>query len=102
MLIGLGGRVTVATLALCILGWSGALAAAPPDLAKLASDVEQLRTHLNHVWLITAAALVLLMQAGFLLLEAGMVRSKNSINVAQKNVVDFSSPRRASRYSVSS
>lgn len=66
-----------------------ALASAPPDLAKLASDVEQLRSHLNHVWVMTAAALVLLMQAGFLLLEAGMVRSKNSINVAQKNVVDF-------------
>jgi len=29
------------------------------------------------------------MQAGFLLLEAGKVRSKNSINVAQKNSVDF-------------
>ncbi len=40
-------------------------------------------------WLMTAAALVLMMQAGFLLLEAGMVRSKNSINVAQKNLLDF-------------
>ncbi|MCU0820511.1 MAG: ammonium transporter [Beijerinckiaceae bacterium] len=89
MLVGLGGRVTVATLALCLFGWSGAMASPPPDLAKLAGDVEQLRTHLNHVWVMTAAALVLLMQAGFLLLEAGMVRSKNSINVAQKNVVDF-------------
>ncbi|WP_251363626.1 ammonium transporter [Epibacterium ulvae] len=29
------------------------------------------------------------MQAGFLLLEAGMARSKNSINVAQENVIDF-------------
>lgn len=29
------------------------------------------------------------MQAGFLLLEGGRVRSKNSINVAQKNVTDF-------------
>ncbi|MFN7023898.1 MAG: EAL domain-containing protein, partial [Pseudorhizobium sp.] len=29
------------------------------------------------------------MQVGFLLLEAGMVRSKNSINVAQKNLLDF-------------
>jgi ammonium transporter, Amt family len=44
---------------------------------------------LDHVWVITAAALVLAMQAGFLLLEAGMVRSKNSINVAQKNLCDF-------------
>nr|CAD6416669.1 diguanylate cyclase [Rhizobium sp. Q54] len=31
----------------------------------------------------------MLMQVGFLLLEAGMVRSKNSINVAQKNLLDF-------------
>ncbi len=89
MLIGLGSRVAVAALSLCVSGASAALASSPPDLAKLAADVEQIRSHLNHAWLMTAAALVLLMQAGFLLLEAGMVRSKNSINVAQKNVVDF-------------
>ncbi|MCO6185607.1 ammonium transporter [Rhizobium sp. L1K21] len=40
-------------------------------------------------WMLTAGALVMFMQAGFLLLEAGMVRSKNSINVAQKNLLDF-------------
>ncbi|MCA3605117.1 MAG: ammonium transporter [Methylobacterium sp.] len=89
MLVRLFNRFAVASAALVVLGASGTFAAAPPDLAKLAGDVEQLRAHLNHVWLMTAAALVLLMQAGFLLLEAGMVRSKNSINVAQKNVVDF-------------
>lgn len=48
-----------------------------------------LQTDLDHVWLITASALVLFMQGGFLLLEAGTVRSKNSINVAQKNLIDF-------------
>lgn len=36
-----------------------------------------------------AAGMVMMMQVGFLLLEAGMVRSKNSINVAQKNLLDF-------------
>ena len=36
-----------------------------------------------------AAGLVFFMQAGFLLLESGMVRSKNSISVAQKNITDF-------------
>jgi Amt family ammonium transporter len=40
-------------------------------------------------WLMSAAGLVMMMQVGFLLLEAGMVRSKNSINVAQKNLLDF-------------
>ncbi len=56
---------------------------------NLAAEIAALKTSLNHVWVITAAALVLLMQCGFLMLEAGMVRSKNTINVAQKNVIDF-------------
>ena len=40
-------------------------------------------------WIVIAAFLVFLMQAGFLLLEAGEVRAKNSISVAQKNVSDM-------------
>ncbi len=86
---GLCWPIWIAVPFLWALGASVAQAANAPDMARLAADVEQLRSHLNHVWVMTAAALVLLMQAGFLLLEAGMVRSKNSINVAQKNIVDF-------------
>ncbi|MFQ5973954.1 MAG: ammonium transporter, partial [Alphaproteobacteria bacterium] len=44
---------------------------------------------LDVAWLLAAAALVMLMQAGFLCLESGLVRSKNSINVAIKNFIDF-------------
>ena len=40
-------------------------------------------------WIVIAAFLVFLMQAGFLLIEAGEVRAKNSISVAQKNVSDM-------------
>jgi len=40
-------------------------------------------------WIVIAALLIFLMQAGFLLIEAGAVRAKNSINVAQKNVSDM-------------
>ncbi len=36
-----------------------------------------------------SAALVFLMQPGFMCLESGLTRSKNSINVAVKNLVDF-------------
>ena len=41
------------------------------------------------LWVIIASALVLFMQAGFLMLETGMVRAKNTINVAFKNLFDF-------------
>lgn len=44
---------------------------------------------LNNLWLIVSALLVFLMQAGFLCLESGRTRSKNSINVAAKNITDF-------------
>lgn len=43
----------------------------------------------NNLWLIVSALLVFLMQAGFLCLESGRTRSKNSINVAAKNISDF-------------
>ncbi len=47
-----------------------------------------LEENADHLWTITAALIVFLMQGGYLLYEAGLVRSKNSINVAQKNLAD--------------
>jgi Amt family ammonium transporter len=44
---------------------------------------------MDTVWLITAGALVFFMQAGFALLESGMARSKNSVNVLMKNYMDL-------------
>ncbi len=41
------------------------------------------------IWLALACVLVAGMQIGFLFLEAGFVRSKNSINVSMKNLADF-------------
>lgn len=43
----------------------------------------------QNAWVIISATLVLFMQAGFLCLEAGSVRQKNTINVALKNIMDF-------------
>ncbi len=53
------------------------------------TDLFALQRSVDFVWTTIAAALVFFMQVGFLLLEAGTVRSKNSINVAQKNLIDF-------------
>lgn len=44
---------------------------------------------LDQLWVLIGTALVLLMQGGFLLLEAGMTRAKNYINVAVKNLADL-------------
>ncbi|MGB3491581.1 MAG: ammonium transporter [Elainellaceae cyanobacterium] len=41
------------------------------------------------LWLLVCAGLVFLMQPGFMCLESGLTRSKNSINVAVKNLADF-------------
>lgn len=41
------------------------------------------------IWIATCIVLILLMQCGFLLLESGMVRSKNAVNVILKNFTDI-------------
>ncbi|MGL5076380.1 MAG: ammonium transporter, partial [Waterburya sp.] len=43
----------------------------------------------NYLWLLLSAFLVFLMQPGFMCLESGLTRTKNSINVAIKNLTDF-------------
>lgn len=46
-------------------------------------------TLLDSLWVMLCCALVFAMQAGFLCLESGLTRSRNSINVAMKNLTDF-------------
>mgnify|MGYP000002473464 CR=1 FL=1 len=46
-------------------------------------------TPLDTSWLLICAFLVTTMQIGFCALESGLVRQKNSINVAFKNLMDF-------------
>ncbi|NEP77451.1 MAG: ammonium transporter [Okeania sp. SIO3B3] len=43
----------------------------------------------DNIWLLLAGALVFFMNAGFALLEAGLCRSNNSINVLAKNLIVF-------------
>lgn len=48
------------------------------------------QTNLNYVWTIIAACLVFFMQAGFALLETGLTRAKNAVNIIMKNIMDVS------------
>jgi len=47
------------------------------------------QSYVDILWVLISASLVFLMQAGFLCLEAGSTRSKNTINVVIKNISDF-------------
>ncbi|MGG6498528.1 UNVERIFIED_CONTAM: ammonium transporter, partial [Bacteroidetes bacterium 56_B9] len=41
------------------------------------------------MWVVIGGLLVFFMQAGFALIEAGSVRSKNTVNVLMKNYTDM-------------
>ncbi|MEM7346506.1 MAG: ammonium transporter [Chloroflexota bacterium] len=45
--------------------------------------------NIDILWILLSTGLVFMMQAGFLCLESGFTRSKNSINVAIKNITDL-------------
>lgn len=62
------------------------LAGIAPAMADTTAGLQQ---SMDTVWLITAGALVFFMQAGFALLESGMARAKNSVNVVMKNYMDL-------------
>jgi Amt family ammonium transporter len=42
------------------------------------------------MWLCIAAFLVFFMQAGFAMVETGLTRGKNAVNIMMKNLLDFS------------
>lgn len=53
-------------------------------------DVAQLSQGLDTVWVVLTAAMILLMEGGFALLEAGFVRQKNAVSIIMKVFVDIS------------
>ena len=52
-------------------------------------DLESVKSFVDTLWVIDCAILVFIMQAGFMCMETGLSRYKNSINVALKNAADF-------------
>lgn len=52
-------------------------------------DAATLSIGLNTVWVVLTAAMILLMEGGFALLEAGFVRQKNAVSIIMKVFVDI-------------
>ena len=52
-------------------------------------NLENVKSYVDTLWVIDCAILVFIMQAGFMCMETGLSRHKNSINVALKNAADF-------------
>jgi len=56
------------------------------ELAKVSSSVTELRFALDTFYFLISGALVMWMAAGFAMLEAGLVRSKNTTEILTKNI----------------
>lgn len=52
--------------------------------------LQGLQIGLDNMWLLIAAFMVMFMQPGFAMVEAGFTRSKNTANILMKNLMDFS------------
>ena len=59
------------------------------DTSEAAAVLEQVNGDMGMLWMLIAGILVFLMQAGFTLVESGMTRSKNAVNIAMKNLLDI-------------
>lgn len=61
------------------------------NLSAHAADLPELTPGFlaNNLWLLIAAVLVIFMNAGFAMVEAGMCRQKNAVNILAKNLFVF-------------
>jgi Amt family ammonium transporter len=67
----------------------GALAA-PAGAQEAETTAADVQVILDNIWVLVAAVLVIFMQAGFALVEAGLTRAKSVSNIMMKNMMDLS------------
>lgn len=72
-----------------ILGSLILLGADPAGAQAAEVTAESVQTNLDNVFVLVSAVLVIFMQAGFALVEAGLTRAKSVANIMMKNLMDF-------------
>ena len=70
------------------LGGVVAILAITPSVGFAQDYVPTAQDYLNNIWVFIAGVLVFFMQAGFALVEAGLTRAKNVVNIFAKNLAD--------------
>ena len=78
---------TRALRTICALGGAAAIIAVTPSIG-FAQEGPDTQAILDNLWVFLAGALVFFMQAGFALVEAGLTRAKNVVNIFAKNLSD--------------
>lgn len=68
---------------------AAAPAAEPPAVRGLNEALNTTSYALDTIWVMLAGFLVFFMQAGFALVETGLTRAKNAVNICMKNLLDF-------------
>jgi len=59
------------------------------NMPLIIQDTSAVEGDMGMLWMLLSGILVFFMQAGFTLVESGMTRSKNAVNIAMKNVLDI-------------
>jgi Amt family ammonium transporter len=74
--------------------WHAAAVAQGTEVVEITVEsvnesVATLQGNLNAIWILIASILVIFMNAGFAMLEAGLCRQKNAVNILAKNLIVF-------------
>jgi Amt family ammonium transporter len=59
-------------------------------MEELTNAVTDFTVSIDTIWILVTAVLVMFMQPGFAMVEAGFTRTKNTANILMKNLMDFS------------
>lgn len=82
--------IPLAALIVLFSGYAAIAQDAPPATTdKVTQDLQSLKVGLDTLWVAVAAFLVFFMNAGFGMLETGLCRQKNAVNILAKNLIVF-------------